>query len=220
MQVRDAGAKEDLVIWLIFCLSALGPLFALPAFEAAAVSRYGSDAWLWVGMLFVPVVLLALVAIPFLAVLSAVRSTRRYSCPVLVASILLIAASWAGNHLGNGLRMNAFARLGERSRPLVEAIEAYAADRGEPPDKLQELVPKYLPAVPGTGMRACPEYEYRKKDDPEKWGYGSNPWVLTVQTPSGGINWDEFMYFPLRDYPEHGYGGSLERLGDWAYLHE
>ena len=219
MQVRDAGAKEDLVIWLIFCLAAFGPLFALPAFEAAAVGRYGSDAWLWVGMLFVPVVLLALIALPFLAVFSAVRSTRRYSCPVLVACIVLIAASWGGNHLGNRLRMKAFAGLAERSRPLVEAIEAYAADRGEPPDKLEDLVPKYLPAVPGTGMRVYPKYEYIKKDDPEKWYYRDNPWVITVQTPSGGINWDEFLYFPHRDYLQYG-GGSMELLGDWAYLHE
>jgi len=28
------------------------------------------------------------------------------------------------------------------------------------------------------------------------------------------------LYFPKKDYPEKGYGGSLERVGDWAYVHE
>jgi hypothetical protein len=43
--------------------------------------------------------------------------------------------------------------------------------------------------------------------------------VLLVSTLKGG-SFDRFLYFPLQNYPEDGYGGSLERIGDWAYLHE
>ncbi len=51
-------------------------------------------------------------------------------------------------------------------------------------------------------------------------GHDNNPWVLIVHTPSGGINFDQFMYFPLQNYPESGYGGWLARIRDWAYVHE
>jgi hypothetical protein len=43
---------------------------------------------------------------------------------------------------------------------------------------------------------------------------------LVVFTPSGAINFDQFMYFPNRNYPEQGFGGWIERIGDWAYVHE
>jgi hypothetical protein len=65
-------------------------------------------------------------------------------------------------------------------------------------------------------MRAYPEYRYT----PNATNYEGNPWVITVFTPSGGINFDQFMYFPLTNYPKTGYGGWLERVGDWAYVHE
>ena len=65
-------------------------------------------------------------------------------------------------------------------------------------------------------MGAYPEYHYSTSSK----DYLGNPWVLTIYTPSGGINFDQFMYFPLTNYPKTGYGGSLERIGDWAYVHE
>ncbi len=36
------------------------------------------------------------------------------------------------------------------------------------------------------------------------------------------LDWKErlVLYFPNRNYPQHGYGGWLEPVGDWAYVHE
>lgn len=45
-------------------------------------------------------------------------------------------------------------------------------------------------------------------------------WELRIPCPSGGINWDVFFYWPGERYPEHIYGGSVERIGQWAYVHE
>ena len=67
-------------------------------------------------------------------------------------------------------------------------------------------------------MAAYPEYKYLSGEKVKD--YDGNPWVLYVFTPSGGINFDQFLYFPLQNYPSHGYGGSLERIGNWAYVHE
>jgi hypothetical protein len=49
--------------------------------------------------------------------------------------------------------------------------------------------------------------------------YEGNSWVLIVQT-GVGWNFDRLMYFPNQRYPEQGYGGRLERLNAWAYVHE
>jgi len=67
-------------------------------------------------------------------------------------------------------------------------------------------------------MAAYPNYEYMCGEEAER--FDGNPWVLLVRTPSGPINWDMFMYFPLQNYPEAGYGGRIEDVGDWAYVHE
>ena len=55
-------------------------------------------------------------------------------------------------------------------------------------------------------------------EEAHKWD--DNSWVLYIDTPSGGINFDMFMYFPNQNSPKTGYGGVLERIGDWAYVHE
>ena len=45
-------------------------------------------------------------------------------------------------------------------------------------------------------------------------------WELRVRCPSGFLNWDVFHYWPGARYPDSLYGGSVERIGDWAYVHE
>ena len=108
--------------------------------------------------------------------------------------------------------------LAQRSRPLVKAILSFETKYGKPPEQLEQLVPDFLSAVPNTGIGAYPTYEYTTIAD--KAVYEGNPWILKVQTPSGGINWDMFMYFPKQNYPKTGYGGMLEPIEDWAYVHE
>jgi hypothetical protein len=47
-----------------------------------------------------------------------------------------------------------------------------------------------------------------------------NPWILIASTPIGMLNWDEFCYSPLQNYPERDSSGSWHRLGLRAYFHE
>lgn len=35
-----------------------------------------------------------------------------------------------------------------------------------------------------------------------------------------GINFDVFVYWPEGNYPDSMYGGWVERIGHWAYMHE
>ncbi len=194
-------------------------LLGIPAAERAAVAPNGTDQWLWVEPLVfcVPFLAAAVVVLMGLFKLITGRGTRTHALWVACALIYLVA-EFIAVRIGHRIRMDAFKSLALRSAPLVQAIKAYELQHGRPPQSLVALVPAFLPQVPTTGMAAYPNYEYET-------GYSAadfhgNPWVLVVHTPSGGVNFDQFLYFPLQNYPEHGYGGRLQRLGDWAYVHE
>ena len=195
---------------------AVVPLACILAAEWAAVVPKGTEMGLWfVGFLVLPM----LAALPafFVGLIGLLfRRLRPHAALLAVCSAVFFMSFVAAVRLGDAVRMRAFARLAERSKPLVVAIRAYEQKHGRPPDSLRALVPEFLPDVPATGMRAYPDYKYSVATN----GYEGNPWVLSVFTPSGGINFDQFMYFPLTNYPKRGYGGWLERVGDWAYVHE
>lgn len=205
-------------IWFVGApvLCALIPLVCVPAAEWMAVAPHGTEAVLWLMLIFVfpalaavPAVLVALVGLAF-------RRVRRCSAILGLCSVAYLVAFVFSVRLGESVRMSAFHRLAERSTPLVAAIHAFEQKHGRPPESLQALVPEFIPSVPSTGMGAYPEYRYSTPAT----NHDGNPWVITVFTPSGGINFDQFMYFPLTNYPKTGYGGWLERVGDWAYVHE
>lgn len=45
-------------------------------------------------------------------------------------------------------------------------------------------------------------------------------WELSIPCSRGVLNWDVFFYWPTEKYPKSIYGGSVERMGRWAYVHE
>ncbi len=179
-------------------------------------------------LMFLP----ACIAVPAAIVTSGamcVRRRRPWHAPVLAASLAWIAALFIVPRWGWNIRREAFAALAERSRPLIEAIEAFEQVEGRPPTSLDELVPIYLPEVPTTGMNAYPRWFYRvtsdgKKSDPVTGPQGNpseeNRWSLSVPCSSGAINFDRFTYWPLKNYPDTRDGRGIERIGDWAYEHE
>ncbi|HUT13656.1 MAG TPA: hypothetical protein VMY42_24425 [Thermoguttaceae bacterium] len=161
-------------------------------------------------------ILAGLVLIPIYLFVPKYRYLAVVGVPV---ALLLVAGSFLGGKIGIILRMDAFEQLAARSSPLVAAIDQFVVDQGRPPNDLTELVPKYLPAVPSTGMGGYPEYEYLVGSRAEE--YAGNPWALLVRAWGPGINFDEFMYFPKQNYREYLYGGGpIERIGDWGYLPE
>lgn len=115
-------------------------------------------------------------------------------------------------------RHKAFANLAVRSKPIIAAIEKYKEEHGSYPMKIQELIPLYLPETPYTGFPLYPDYEYEISPN-EDWRPMKN-YELRVPCPSGVINWDVFFYWPEGNYPENIYGGYVERIEDWAYVHE
>ena len=186
--------------------------------EYLAVAPIGTSFLLdFIAFAFLPMVA-AFLAIPVSLVLLFLRRYRIIGIKLFLGCLIYLIVGIACIRLHVDIRHNGFVNLAHRSRTLVSAIQQFETKYGKPPYKLEQLVPEFLPAVPKTGMGAYPNYEYLVVKD--QTAYEGNPWVLKVQTPGGGLNWDMFLYLPKQNYPQAGYGGVLERIEDWAYVHE
>ncbi len=144
------------------------------------------------------------------------KNQRKSASSALLFSFLMCAAFIAGLMVSHAIRYEAFRHLAIASRPVTDAIAAFEHKHGHPPDKLERIVPEFLPKIPGTGMSAYPEYDYHCPSSEDK----EEAWELSVQCPQGILNWDVFFYWPSKKYPHEIYGGYTERIGDWAYVHE
>lgn len=208
------------LVQLLYLLLAVSPIVFSPFAHWAAMGPQGTDYFLWVEIYFyVLLLLVALIAIPICLGKILVSRDRRHAVFILLLSLLFVPCCILGFRLGQRVRMQGIKDFATRSHFLIAAIQEYERDHQSPPSSLGDLVPNYLDAVPTTGMSAYPEYRYHTGEE-AKQEYDDNPWALSVFTPSGGINFDMMLYFPKQNYPIHGFGGSLERIGEWAYVHE
>lgn len=194
---------------------------AIPFLWPGVLSVRGTGGWSTAGIeLLVFPILLALAFWVLRVIVRAsgfLEGKKSVQSEDLSAQITLgiIIGGLMGLWLGNELRMYGFELAAERAEPLIEAIEIYTHDNGVPPESLPVLVPKYITELP----QKLPPLEI--VTDPEKLlEYGENPWALTALVSRGLLNWDRFIYFPDQDYPERGFGGGIERVSDWAYVHE
>lgn len=146
------------------------------------------------------------------------KASRPSSLRDLTLGISVVIGTIAGSWLGPSHRMHQIARVTEAAMPLVGAIDEFARRENRPPQLLTELVPKYLSHIPSTGMGGYPDWQYHTGADARP--YAENRWILLVRTGGPGINFDQLLYFPNQRYPQSGYGGRIERVGRWAYVHE
>jgi hypothetical protein len=207
-------AGHGMVPWLW----AVSPLLISPLAEYLIVGPVGTSYLIMLpGLLIFPAfgALAYLLASPVLLIPRDSRRQRLRRCGLC---LVLVVCTIAGLRFAGSIRNEAFHRLAQHSNGLVTAIKNYERSHGAPPPSLNSLVPSFLDAIPDTGLAAYPDYQYFVGDVARR--YEQNPWILVVPTPSGGINFDEFLYFPLQNYPQRGYGGRLQRMGDWAYVHE
>lgn len=164
-------------------------------------------------ILFVFSFLFALLGLVPALTLMLFRGTRRTVGLVWIACVISLLFSLPGISLSHFVRLNGFRQMAERTKPLIAAIKRFEAERKAPPAELEDLVPKYIPQIPSTGIGAYPEYRYeRLMDEPDSW-------ELRVDCGLGVLNWDEFFYRPSEKYGERP-GGWVEPVGVWAYFHE
>jgi hypothetical protein len=209
--------KRQRIQLIAFAVSAAG---YFPFSQWVSTTRVGTMLFLFFGMMvYLFPLMIAVPAIPFLVAGLILPRTRRASFFWLMLCLLFVVTCVTGIILGQRVRIAGMRAFAQRSRPLIAAISQYDRDHSAPPQSLDDLVPDYLPRIPSTGMMAYPEYRYHAGDKAKR-EYAGNPWALSVDTPSGGLNWDQILYFPNQNYPARGYGGSLEPIDDWAYVHE
>lgn len=170
----------------------------------------------WGIFVSLPVLLAALVV--FLGGLVATLRAKATGMRVMLWGLTGVLAGMGLLRLTGVARTVVFAACAERAQPLVDAITRFAQERRKPPAKLEDLVPAFLSEVPGTGVSAYPRFEFDQVGG-EGQPHGSD-WELRVSCPKGVLNWDVFFYWPSQDYPQQIYGGSVQRIGTWAYVHE
>jgi hypothetical protein len=190
-------------------------LGGLPSFLNVAVhwaSVFGPRLWVIPGTEFFTVVPLgALLLLPLSLCAALLPRIRAAAGPTALAAVVVLGLSLGSLELGWWIRNLGLARLARQSAPLVAAIHQWRRETGAPPSSL-DLLPLDL-------RRTLPDFQYVVGPEAER-SYHGNPWVLVLDTSTGLINWDLFLYYPLQNYPEVGHGGWLERIDDWAYVHE
>jgi hypothetical protein len=68
-----------------------------------------------------------------------------------------------------------------RGRPLIQAIQAFEKANGYPPESLDVLTPRYISAIPTTGLDSFPTFHYRVRSR------SPNDWRINVQLESLGF---------------------------------
>lgn len=208
--------RQQQISLAAFAISAIA---YFPFSQWVSTTRVGTQLFLWGQLIYGLALLAAVLTLPGSVIGALIPRIRRQSLWVLILSVLFVPCCITGIILGHKVRTAGMRAFAMRSQPLIAAIKKYEQDHSAPPSSLEDLIPDYMPILPSTGMMAYPEFRYHTGEEAKK-EYKGNSWALTVPTPSGGINWDMMLYFPNQDYPRLGYGGGLERIDDWAYVHE
>ena len=169
------------------------------------------------GVLFVFPFLIAAALVPISCVALLAPTTRAWGLRTLLPALVWTLAILTALFGGQALRRARFEATAGRMEPLIRAIESHRAATGSDPESLEALVPARLPALPSTGLMAYPDVTYRRRDS------GDDSFIryqLMIPCSSGGINFDVFVFWPEGNYPDFLYGGGVERIGRWAYVHE
>jgi len=186
-------------------------LTAAPSLIMGALPLLGYAPWgrtsLEVVVFFV-VVYSAIHVLVALLVMLVSRKWEEYF-PAIMLGVLL--GGLAGLQAGTAMRMKAYELAGDRADVLILAIEHYIEATGAPPERLEQLVPAFVAAIPA----GLPPLEMVTGETALKGFYG-NQWALLFKAGSG-LNWDQLVYLPKLNYDQVE---SKTLLGRWAYFHE
>jgi hypothetical protein len=195
---------------------------------------YALAARRWRALWLLPGVLLAIVGNTFVAsafflgaalwapmalLAAAMRPTREKW--ILAGKLILVAlTAMESIRLFGHLRLFAAQGAAERGGALIEAIDRFQTREGRLPGSLDELVPRDLTSIPDTGMMGYRSFEYLgptpEDADEERLFRTYEIRVNLYQF----LQFDSLVYWPERNYPDFMYGGGVEPIGDWAYVHE
>jgi hypothetical protein len=159
--------------------------------------------------------LLAVLCLPAGVIGAVLTKNWRPGVLTLVVGVAFLLGGSAGHSSGSGERWVAMETIAERSRPIINAIQAYEREHGCPPATLEVLIPKYLRKLPDTGVAAYPGYDYRADADVI---VGQNPWRLSISTSAGFMSFDRMIYLPRQNYEACHLRRPWRKCGEWVYL--
>lgn len=197
------------------------PLWLLPlgwwlAYQSWAILNYIGLMLLFSQLVLVFVAMAAGVVLAVGPIAVLFRAHRRRALILIAQALVFLPSFIGGLMLGHVVQHNGIVGVINRGDMIVVAIRKYTSEKGRPPDSLDELKSQYITTIPTTGYGVFPEFVY-VVGNPAL--YDGNPWVL-LATPPCVTGFDSLMYFPLQNYPAVGYGGGIERIGTWGYVHE
>lgn len=177
---------------------------------------------LWLAVFTVYFVLVAVPASIYFAVIAVIRRKKDgeliRGLSKSLACLCFVALWFVSMVSGESLRHRAFVRASHVGDRIVEALSQHKRRTGEYPEDLNALLPTYLDEIPYTGMIGYPEFTYLKDHNDLEIKRGE--YELRINCPSGGINFDRFIYWPSEKYPNRIQGKPVERIRGWAYVHE
>ncbi len=181
----------NLIVTLCASIVGLGAIVLSRLTAVASWSTSWLDALAFLLVLFAPLISLCY---PVFAAnhafakerRTAGRPTARAFLRGLLALLIslggLIPFSFLGSvhEFSQQIENDAYSKLANRSKPLVDAIRSYERDKDAAPPSLEALVPTYLKVVPATGFGAYPQYDYKRREG--TWFFGDNAWTLSVRS--------------------------------------
>ncbi|WP_459556061.1 hypothetical protein [Lacunimicrobium album] len=153
-----------------------------PEFEYGPVAAGGLSLGRYAGLTVMIAGLSALFFIPF-------RGQKILEAFILLSFLanLLATLTPAMTQARNAARRMMVKRPAE---PLIAAIDQYVSKTGHSPGSLDELVPDYLAAIPGTGVARYPSFEFTT-DVPAAETHAIWQLKFEYQEPSG----EEFVLY-------------------------
>jgi hypothetical protein len=220
VSLKDPSSSTGPIPWrkAAALLIGLAALFPVATWIAWSPFPYGTELLNLVGIGPICLAPFAALLVPFGLVLALFARWRRLGLRIAVFSASWAVGTFAGIWLSLPIQRAACLRTTVNAVPLVEAIHAFEAQERRPPSSLQELVPKHLSLVPSTGIGSHPKFRFQSADGTSL--VMGDRWALHIQPPQVVFGFDRMFYVPSKAYPQRGYGGWIERVGDWAYVHE
>lgn len=218
---RKATLKRRIItiFWMLFPL--LGGLLALGWIYLTTTEylalRHLEIPLRWVGDYRFELVILCMPAIPILGIAALVRKgkERVFTLVVICFLAFFLFAHPNFSSLRERAWSTAFHQVIHAGTPLVKAIEQYEADHnGAPPPSLNALVPTYISAIPGTGIRAFPAFRYNVY----RGHVYEGRWALNVPCPRAILDFSYFEY--MENESNRNIGELHERQGHWIYIRD
>jgi hypothetical protein len=109
-------------------------------------------------------------------------------------------------------RDTALTRVARDAEPLTRALRQCYADYGAYPDRLSELVPEYLPAVPRPSLGLAPGFHYASH---APWMRADEDDCMLLVTYRTAAMADSLVWVPSGRLPDAVPPEWARRVGEW-----